>query len=390
VKIDDRALQEALGSVGRDPRWAVAYKFAPSTAQTRLLDIRVNVGRTGMLNPYAVLAPVEVGGVTVSQATLHNEDDIRRKDLRVGDTVIVQRAGDVIPQVVSPLTDLRDGTEREFTMPSVCPSCSTPVVRLEGAVAVRCPNPDCPAKAIEMLKHFVSRGAMDIEGMGDKLGRRFFELGLVRDPADLYRLRTEDLLPLEGFQEKSARKTLDAIEASKQRSLSRVLFALGIPHVGGQTAELLAERFRSITALRGVSAEEIAAIEGIGPIVAESVHAFFRDPRVIDFVERLAAAGVRTEEEGEASARDTGPLSGKTFVLTGTLPTLTREQATELIEAAGGRIVSSVSGRTDYVVVGDSPGSKLARARTLGVAELDEAALEGLVGRDEKAGHAQS
>jgi len=380
VKIDDRAIQQALGAAGRDPRWAVAYKFAPSTAQTRLLEIRINVGRTGMLNPYAVLEPVEVGGVTVSQATLHNEDDIRRKDLRVGDTVIVQRAGDVIPQVVSPLTDLRDGTEREFTMPSECPSCSTPVVRIDGVVAVRCPNPDCPAKAVEVLKHFVSRGAMDIEGVGDKLGRRFFELGLVCDPADLYRLRMEDLLPLEGFQEKAARNILEAIEASKGRSLSRVLFALGVPHVGGQTAELLADRFRSIAALRRASVEEMAAVEGVGPIIAESVHTFFRDPRVVDLVERLEAAGVRTEETGETAVRSDGPLSGKTLVLTGTLPSLTREQATELIEAAGGRIIGSVSGKTDYVVVGDSPGSKLDKARTLGVAELDEASLEELAG----------
>lgn len=379
IKIDDRAIQQALGSAGRDPRWAIAYKFAPSTAQTRLLEIRINVGRTGMLNPYAVLEPVVVGGVTVAQATLHNEDDIRRKDLRVGDTVIVQRAGDVIPQVVSPLTDLRDGTEREFVMPSLCPSCSTPVVRTEGAVAVRCPNPDCPAKAVEALKHFVSRGAMDIEGVGDKIGRRFFELGLVRDPADLYRLRMEDLLPLEGFQEKSARNVLEAIEASKERSLSRVLFALGMPHVGGQTAELLADRFHSITALRQASLEEIASVEGVGPIIAESVHAFFRDPRAIDLVERLAAAGVRTEEEGKTPGRSTGPLSGRTFVLTGTLPSLTREQATGLIEAAGGRVIGSVSGKTDYVVVGDSPGSKLEKARTLGVAELDEASFQELV-----------
>ncbi|MHB9150404.1 MAG: NAD-dependent DNA ligase LigA [Thermoleophilia bacterium] len=379
VKIDDRALQQALGSAGRDPRWAVAYKFAPSTAQTRLLEIRINVGRTGMLNPYAVLEPVVVGGVTVAQATLHNEDDIRRKDLRVGDTVVVQRAGDVIPQVVSPLTDLRDGTEREFTMPSLCPSCSTPVVRIEGAVAVRCPNPDCPAKAVEVLKHFVSRGAMDIEGVGDKIGRRFFELGLVRDPADLYRLRLEDLLPLEGFQEKSARNVLEAIETSKERSLSRVLFSLGIPHVGGQTAELLADRFHSVTALRQASLDEIAEVEGVGPIIAESVHTFFRDPRAIDLVERLAAAGVRTEEE-KTPGRSTGPLSGRTFVLTGTLPSLTREQATGLIEAAGGRVIGSVSSKTDYVVVGDSPGSKLEKARKLGVAELDEATFQELVG----------
>lgn len=316
----------------------------------------------------------------MSQATLHNEEDIRRKDLRVGDTVIVQRAGDVIPQVVSPVTDLRDGSEQEFTMPTECPSCSTPVVRGEGEVAVRCPNPECPAVAVEALKHFVSRGAMDIEGLGDKLGQRFFDIGLVRDAADLYRLREQDLLPLEGFQEKAARNILAAIEASKGRSLSRVVFALGIPHVGGQTAELLVERFRSMAALRAAEVEDIAAVEGVGPVIAESVHAYFRDPRSLDLVARLAEAGVRMEEEERESVPPTGPLSGRIFVLTGTLPSLSREEATQLIEAAGGRVVGSVSGKTDYVVVGESPGSKLAKARSLGVSEVDEAALRGLLG----------
>ncbi|MHB8870398.1 MAG: NAD-dependent DNA ligase LigA [Thermoleophilia bacterium] len=382
VKVDDRAIQQALGAAGRDPRWAVAYKFAPTTAQTRLVEIRVNVGRTGMLNPYAVLEPVVVGGVTVSQATLHNEDDIRRKDLRVGDTVVVQRAGDVIPQVVSPLTDLRTGHEREFTMPHQCPSCHTPVVRAPGEVAVRCPNPDCPAKAVEVLKHFVSRGAMDIEGIGDKLSQRFFELGLVRDAADLYRLTADDLLPLEGFKERAVQNVLEAIEVSKTRPFSRVVFALGIPHVGGQTAELLVGRFPSMEALRTAEAEEIAAVEGVGPVIAESVHSFLRDPRVGDLVERLADAGVRMARETHAGDRHSGggPLQDKAFVLTGTLPRLSREEATALIEEAGGRVVGSVSTKTDFVVVGDSPGSKLAKARKLGVSELDEAELLELVG----------
>lgn len=385
VKVDARAVQLALGAAGRDPRWAVAYKFAPTTAQTRLLEIRINVGRTGMLNPYAVLQPVVVGGVTVSQATLHNEDDIRRKDLRVGDVVVVQRAGDVIPQVVSALTDLRTGAEREFTMPEQCPSCRTPVVRAAGEVAVRCPNPDCPAKAVEVLKHFVSRGAMDIEGLGDKLSLRFFELGLVRDAADLYRLTADDLLPLEGFKERAVENLLGAIEASKTRSFARVVFALGIPHVGGQTAELLVGRFPGMEALRAAEVEDVAAVEGVGPVIAESVHSFLRDPRVACLVERLEVSGVRMQEHVPAARpAGGGALEGKAFVLTGAMPHLSREEATVLIEEAGGRVVGSVSGKTDYVVVGDSPGSKLAKARKLGVAELDETGLIELVGATER------
>lgn len=409
IKLDDRRMQAALGSAGRDPRWAIAYKFPPTTAQTRLVRIGINVGRTGMLNPYAVLEPVEVGGVTVGQATLHNEDDIRRKDLREGDTVIVQRAGDVIPQVVAPLTDLRTGAEREFRMPDRCPSCGTPVVRVEGEVAVRCPNQGCPAKLVESLKHFVGRAAMDIDGVGEKLAQRLFELGLVRDPADLYRLRHEDLISLEGFQERSAGKVLAAIESSKGRPFDRVVFALGIPHVGGQVAGWLVERLPSMEMLRAASAEAMGQGEGIGPIIAESVGAWFAEPRNIDLVERLAAAGVRMEAEprpagvarqvsGDSAAggRMTGadadapvarPLSGKTFVLTGTLPTLGRDEATALIEAAGGRVTGSVSSKTDYVVAGGSAGSKLAKAEKLGVPLLDEEGLRRLVGyrREEKA-----
>lgn len=393
VKLDGRRMQADLGSVGRDPRWAVAYKFAPTTAQTRLIKIGINVGRTGTLNPFAVLEPVLVGGVTVGLATLHNEDDIRRKDLREGDVVIVQRAGDVIPQVVAPLTDLRTGSENEFRMPAECPSCGTPVVRALGEVAVRCPNPECPAKLVESLKHFVARPAMDIDGVGEKLVQRLFELGLVRDPADLYRLRYEDLMPLEGFQDRAAGNVLAAIEASKRRPFERVVFALGIPHVGGQVAGWLVGHFPSMAALRAAAAEDMGQVEGIGPIIAETVAAWFAEPRNLDLVDRLAAAGVRMEADGTAAVawragpdaggagvgrRDPGPLSGKTFVLTGTLAALTREEATALIEAAGGRVTGSVSGKTDFVVAGETAGSKLAKAEKLGVTILDEAGLRGL------------
>ena len=390
VKLDDRGLQTALGSVGRDPRWAVAYKFAPTTAQTRLRKIHINVGRTGVLNPWAELDPVEVGGVTVEKATLHNEDDIRRKDLREGDVVIIQRAGDVIPQVVAPLPDLRSGDERPFRMPDDCPFCGTPVVRTPGEVAVRCPNPDCPAKRAEAIKHFVSKGAMDIDGVGDKLVERLLELGLIRDAADLYQLKAEDLERLlktpktpRKDEPKSPGNIVGAIEASKERSLARVLWALGIPHVGGENAELLVRRFGSMAALREAPQEAISETPGIGPVIAESVWTFFRDPRNTSLVDRLSAAGVTMEspltEAGEGVGRAAGPLAGKTLVLTGTLPALSRQQATDLIAAAGGKITGSVSAKTDYVVVGDDAGSKLDKARQLGVKLLDEAGLLALV-----------
>ena len=400
VKLDDRRLQAALGAAGRDPRWAVAYKFAPTTAQTRLIKIHINVGRTGVLNPWAELDPVEVGGVTVSKATLHNEDDIRRKDLREGDMVIVQRAGDVIPQVVAPLTDLRTGAERPFQMPVRCPSCGFAVVRAGGEVAVRCPNPDCPAKRAEAVKHFVSKGAMDIDGVGDKLVERLLELGLIRDAADLYGLEADQLAGLERLGEKSAANIIAAIAASLGRPLARVLFALGIPHVGRENAELLVRRFRSMAALRAAPVEEISETPGIGPVIAESVWQYLHDTTNVDLIARLEAAGVTTGESaargetgGEAevarAAGDhsvgpspgAGPLAGKTFVLTGSLPSLSRQQTADLIEAAGGRVSGSVSAKTDYVVVGEEPGSKLARAREMGTAVLDESGLRRLLGK---------
>jgi len=383
IKLDDRALQSALGAVGRDPRWAVAYKFAPTTAQTRLVRIHVNVGRTGVLNPWAELEPVEVGGVTVERATLHNEEDIHRKDLREGDMVILQRAGDVIPQVVAPLTDLRTGAEVPFAMPADCPVCGTSVVRNPGEVAVRCPNPDCPGKLSEAIKHFVSKGAMDIDGVGEKLVDRMLALGLIRDAADLYQLKPEQLAGLERLGEKSAANIVAAIEASKERSLARVLFALGILHVGGENAELLVRRFGSLEALKAASVEEIGDTAGIGPVIAGSVREFFGDPRNLDLIRRLAEAGVTMSapkrDAGDGAADPDGPLVGKTFVLTGTLPGMSRQDATELIAAAGGRVTGSVSAKTDYVVVGAEPGSKLDKARDLGVTLLDEQGLKDLV-----------
>jgi DNA ligase (NAD+) len=374
VKLDDRELQARLGSVGRDPRWAIAFKFPPTTAQTRLLKININVGRTGVLNPWAELEPVEVGGVTVERATLHNEEDIRRKDLREGDIVILQRAGDVIPQIVAPLTDLRTGDEKPFRMPDHCPSCGTSVVRVPGEVAVRCPNPDCPAKRSEAIKHFVSKGAMDIDGAGDKLVDRLLELGLISDAADLYLLDVDRLAGLERLGAKSAAKVVGAIRASKERSPARVLWALGIPHVGAENADILMRHFGSIYALSQASTEEISDTPGIGSVIAAGVREYFADPRNQDLMDRLETAGlmISVGEEPSTTAAETG---AKTFVITGTLPSLTRQQATELIQQAGGRVTDSVSSKTDYVVAGESPGSKLAKAEKLGVPILDEPAL---------------
>lgn len=382
VKLDGRALQSALGSVGRDPRWAVAYKFPPTTAQTRLLRININVGRTGVLNPWAELEPVEVGGVTVERATLHNEEDIRRKDLREGDMVILQRAGDVIPQIVAPLTDLRTGAERPFRMPAECPSCGTPVVRAPGEVAVRCPNPECPAKRSEAVKHFVGKTAMDIDGVGDKLVDRLLELGLIQDPAGLYELTGERLAGLERLGEKSAANIVRAIRDSRERPPARVLFALGIPHVGVENAELLIGRFGSIVKLSEAPVEEIEETPGVGPVIAAAVWRYFRDPRNVDLLSRLQAAGLKISEPAAPEARGgppSGPLAGKSLVLTGTLPSLSRDAATAMIRAAGGRVSTSVSAKTDYVVVGDDPGSKLAGAEKLGVTIIDEAGLLRLV-----------
>ena len=381
AKVDSFALQRQLGAVGRDPRWAVAYKFAPITATTRLIDIGVNVGRTGALNPFAILEPVVVGGVTVQMATLHNEDVIHLKDVRVGDTVVIQRAGDVIPQVVGPVLAKRPAGAPVFLMPASCPACGEPVVRNDGDAQHRCVNPHCPSRGLESIRHWVSRGALDIDGVGDKLVSRFWELGLVRRVSDLYRLTAATLRDLEGFQERSAENLVAAIAASRSQPFGRVLFGLGIPHVGGVTAEAIAQHFRSISALRAASLEQICEVEGVGTVVAEAVMTWLADPDHAELVDELIAAGLQVELEGQAEPPPEGPLTGATVVITGTLEGFTREGARAAVIAAGGKVTDSVSAKTSYVVAGESPGSKLAKAEKLGVPVLDSEAFAAVIAR---------
>jgi DNA ligase (NAD+) len=376
VKVNDYELQRRLGVVGREPRGAVAWKFPPTTAVTRLDRVAWNVGRFGNMVPFAVLEPVVVGGVTVKLATLHNEEDLARKDVRDGDDVIVLRAGDVIPQVISPAPDAvkRKGRSAPPRPPERCPSCGTPTVKVEGEVFTRCPNRlGCPGQQWQLLKHFVSRGALDVEGLGEERVSQLMNEGLVRNPADLYELTEEGLTGLEGFGDVSARNLVAAVEASKAVPFFRVLYGLGIQSVGYVNARNLAQRFRSIDALMAASPEDIARTPGIGPVVADLVAEALREDSLRELISRLRKAGLRFEEEGPPPGE--GPLADKTFVLTGTLPTLTREEATERILAAGGRVTSSVSRNTDYLVAGESPGSKLEKAERLGTEVLDEAGL---------------
>jgi DNA ligase (NAD+) len=381
VKVDDLALQTRLGSVGKDPRWAIAFKFRAREARTKLLAIEINVGRTGTLNPYAVLEPVRLGGVTVTNATLHNEEDIRRKDLRVGDTVVVRRAGDVIPQVMEPVLELRPPDAVPYELPTRCPVCGSDVDRPEGEVMARCTNATCPAQLVERIRHFCSRGAMDIEGVGDALAAALVDHALVRDASELYALDAAALLALPRMAEKSAQNVLDAIEGSKRRGLGRLLFGLGIRMVGGQNAAVLAAEFGTLDALAAATEAELVAIEGIGPEIARSVVLFFAQEPNRAMVARIAAAGVDVTAPKRERA-PAGPLAGKNLVLTGTLPTLSREDATELIVAAGGKVTSAVSKKTSYVVAGDEAGSKLAKAEQLEIPILDEAGLRRLVEGD--------
>lgn len=374
VKVAPIRLWPELGIVsGREPRWAIAYKFAPDLATTKLLAIEINVGRTGSLNPYAVLEPVEIAGATVRLATLHNFEDIARKDLRVGDTVLVKRAGEVIPQVVGPVTDQRTGMEKPFVPPDRCPVCGTPVERPADEVMLYCPNGSCPARIYWGIVHFASQSAMDIRGLGEQTVQLLLDRGLVRDVADLYSLRVEDLRELDGFADLSARNLVDAIQASRDRPLHRLLFALGVRHVGIVAAQQLARHFGTMDALLEATAEAFAAVHGIGPATAGALAAYLAEPKNRELIARLRAAGVNMIEPVEREA--TRPFSGLTFVVTGTLPTLSRKEVTEFIERRGGRVAGSVSRSTDYVVVGESPGSKLDRARELGVPILSEAEL---------------
>jgi len=374
VKVDRLALHTELGVVGgREPRWAVARKFAPEVAVTRLRAIRINVGRTGALNPYAELEPVEVSGVIVSAATLHNEALISQKDIREGDWVEVIRAGEVIPQIVAPLPARRTGEERVFVMPDRCPACGTAVERPEDEAMRYCPNASCPGRVLEGIVHFASRGAMDIRGLGYERVRQLLGAGLIRDVADLYALRFEQLVELDRFAKQSAEQLVAAIDASRSQPLSLLLFGMGIRHVGKTIAQILARRFGTMDRLMAASEAEIAAVNGIGPIIAAAVAAFFLAPANRDLVERLRAAGLNFTE---AAATETGgAFAGLTFVLTGTLPTLSRTAATELIERAGGRVASSVSRKTDALVAGDDAGGKLDKAKELGVEIIEEAEL---------------
>jgi DNA ligase (NAD+) len=379
VKIDRLALHEDLGVVGgREPRWAVARKFAPEVAITRLLDIQVNVGRTGALTPFAVLEPVEVGGVTVSTATLHNEDQIEQKDVRIGDWVEVVRAGEVIPQVLGPLRDRRTGQEVPFRMPERCPACGTPVERPADEVMRYCPNATCAGRILEGIVHFAAREAMDIRGLGYERVRQLLDQGLIHDVADLYHLQREQLLALERFADQSADQLLAGITASKARPLSTLLFAVGIRHVGKTVAQILARRFGTLQSIMAADADTVGAVPGVGPAIAEAVVSFFREPRNRTLIERLVEAGVGTPEPNAISAG--GPLEGKSYVLTGTLPTLSRGDAASRIERAGGRVTGGVTKKTDVVVAGADAGAKLEKAKSLGIEVIDEAELLRRVG----------
>ncbi|HHV62328.1 MAG TPA: NAD-dependent DNA ligase LigA [Firmicutes bacterium] len=380
VKVNSLSLQEALGATAKSPRWAIAYKFPAKQGTTVVKDIKVQVGRTGALTPLAILEPIELAGSVVSRATLHNEDMIRSKDIRIGDTVIVQKAGDVIPEVVKVVKERRTGNEREFVMPSKCPECGSDVVRLEGEAVARCVGVRCPAQLREGVLHFASRDAMDIEGMGPAVVTQLLDRGLVRDFADIYYLRFDDIVGLERMGKKSAQNLLNAIEASKDRGLARVVYALGIRHVGENIARVLAEKFGDMENIMRASKEELTAIPEIGPRIAESVVAFMSQEANRGVIRRLREAGVRMAED-RAGAGDL-PLSGKTFVLTGALEHFTRGEAEEMIRRLGGRTSGSVSRKTDYVVVGRDPGSKYDRARELGVTILDEDGFMKLIGRD--------
>jgi len=377
VKVNDFAQREILGEVSRAPRWAIAYKFPAEEATTRVLDIVVQVGRTGALTPVAILEPVEVSGATVSRATLHNEDEIRRKDIRIGDWVVVRRAGEVIPEVVKSIPERRTGQEREFKMPDKCPACGGPVIRPPGEVAYRCENLSCPARIKESIRHFASRRAMDIEGLGEKLVDKLVETGLVRKLSDIYRLKKEDLVLLERMGEKSAQNLLEQIERSKNAGLARLIFALGIRYVGEHLAQVLAEHFPSLEALSKATYEELIQIPEVGPRIAQSIVDFFKNEENRKLIQELKELGVKTEAEKPKE----GPLSGKTFVFTGALSSFSREEAKRIVESLGGRVASGVSRKVDYVVVGADPGEKLRKAQELGITILNEEEFLKLIGR---------
>ncbi len=369
IKISDLVQQQELGAVARDPRWAIAFKYPPIQVATKLLDIRVNIGRTGSVNPWAALEPVNIRGVIVSRSTLHNEGDIRRKDLRIGDWVLVERAGEVIPQVVKPIVERRTGNEQIYHLPELCPICDTPFVQLPNEAMAYCPNLQCPARNLESIIHFVSRGAMDIETIGEKMCEQLVEAGYIKSVADFYSLTRDQLLELEGVKEKSADNMLRAIEASKQHPLSRLLFGLNIRYTGGKTSQIIARAFGSMARLLAASEEEIVSVPGIGPVAGQSIYSWLQDEQNRALIERLQQAGVNMQEEQTTA---TGPLAGQTFLLTGRLTNMTRPVAEEKIIRLGGTIASGVSKSLNHLIVGEDAGSKLAKAQKAGVPTHDE------------------
>lgn len=379
IKVNSIAQQERLGATMKSPRWAIAYKFPPEQAVTRINNIFVRVGRTGVLTPTAEFDPVRLAGTTVSKATLHNEDVIREKDIRIGDQVLVQKAGDIIPEVVAVLPEERTGGEKAWSMPAECPSCGSKVVREEGEAAVRCTNMACPAKLWEELIHFASRNAMDIAGLGPAVLSQLLAAGLIYDPADLYNLRYESLLPLERLGPKSSQNLLGAIETSKKSSLARLIFALGIRHVGERAAKILAAQYGSLELLLKAGEEELIAVPEIGPKIAASVTAFFGERKNLQVINKLVQAGVNTMT-GRPVPEGAGPLAGKVFVLTGAMEGFSRQEAQELVESLGGKVSSSVSRSTDYVVAGGKPGSKYDKALSLGIPIIDEKEFRAMTG----------
>ena len=379
IKVDDFSQRSALGSTSKFPKWAVAFKYPPEEKNTKLVDIEINVGRTGVLTPTAVLEPVLVAGSTVSRATLHNQDFISEKDIRIGDSVVIRKAGDIIPEVVR-VAERTEGAE-PYVIPSICPSCGAAVVREEDEAAVRCVNPECPAQLLRNIIHFCSRDAMDIEGLGEALAEKFVSCGLISNVADIYDITAQQIMSLEGHQEKSAGNLIDAIEKSKQNDLSRLLFALGIRHIGQKAGKLLAQQFGDIDSIIGAGQQDIAAIDGFGDIMAESAVRFFSMPQTLDLIDRLKAAGVNMKSLTERKAD--AKFAGLTFVLTGTLPTLSRSEATKIIEDLGGKASSSVSKKTSYVVAGEEAGSKLKKAQDLGIPIISQDDLLKMAGMEE-------
>ncbi|HOG58230.1 MAG TPA: NAD-dependent DNA ligase LigA [Anaerolineaceae bacterium] len=375
IKINDQALSRRLGFSGKDPRGALAFKYPGQEVETTLLDIQVNVGRTGVLTPLAVLKPVSIGGVIVRQATLHNFDFIRDKDIRIGDQVLLKRAGEVIPYILGPLPEKRDGTEKTFEIPRECPSCGSPIQKVPEEVAYYCVNSSCPAQLVRNLENFASRGALDISGLGSQIVAQLVESGLVNSAADLYTLKRDALMKLDKFGEKKAENLLQAVESSKQQPLERLIIGLGIHGVGEVAARKLARQFLNLDALSRASLDELTSLEGIGPGIAASITGWFAQPHNQELLQKLRANGVWPQEHETKENAQSGALAGKTFVITGTLPTLSREQAERLILEHGGTISSSVSKKTDYLLLGENPGSKYAKALELGIPILDEDSL---------------